>query len=96
MEHGRIVERESRAEGPRQEAGGGEVPAPGVRLEDFRERSLKRGVNPVVYWTLRAMLVPFFLLYFRMQRLGISRSNKDPAPAQSSNNVATDFPLDRQ
>ena len=34
-------------------------------------------------------------LYFRMQRLGISRSNKDPVSAQSSNDVATDVPLDR-
>ena len=28
------------------------------------------GVNPVLYWTLRAILVPFFLIYFRMQRIG--------------------------
>jgi 1-acyl-sn-glycerol-3-phosphate acyltransferase len=39
-------------------------------LGGFRERSLNRGVNPVVYWTLRALLVPFFLVYFRMQRTG--------------------------
>lgn len=41
-----------------------------VDLASFRERSLKRGVNPLVYWVLRAMLVPFFLVYFRMQRVG--------------------------
>jgi glycerol-3-phosphate dehydrogenase (NAD(P)+) len=39
-------------------------------LAGFRERSLTRGVNPVLYWTLRAMIVPFFLIYFRMQRIG--------------------------
>ena len=39
-------------------------------LAGFRERSLTRGVNPVLYWTLRAILVPFFLIYFRMQRIG--------------------------
>ncbi len=39
-------------------------------LEGFRERSLKRGVNPLLYWTLRALFVPFFLIYFRMQRIG--------------------------
>jgi glycerol-3-phosphate dehydrogenase (NAD(P)+) len=39
-------------------------------LHDFRERSLTRGVNPVLYWTIRAMFVPFFLVYFRMQRTG--------------------------
>jgi formate hydrogenlyase transcriptional activator len=33
-------------------------------------------------------------LYFRMQKLGISRSNKDPLPAQQNGNDAgTDFPL---
>jgi 1-acyl-sn-glycerol-3-phosphate acyltransferase len=39
-------------------------------LESFRDRSLNRGVNPFVYWTLRAILVPAFLVYFRMQRIG--------------------------
>ena len=39
-------------------------------LSGFRERSLSRGVNPFLYWTVRAILVPFFLLYFRMQRIG--------------------------
>jgi glycerol-3-phosphate dehydrogenase (NAD(P)+) len=41
-----------------------------VDLGGFRERSLQRGVNPFVYWTLRAILVPFFLVYLRMQRVG--------------------------
>jgi glycerol-3-phosphate dehydrogenase (NAD(P)+) len=43
---------------------------PRVELNHFRERSLQRGVNPVIYWTLRAILVPAFLIYFRMQRIG--------------------------
>jgi 1-acyl-sn-glycerol-3-phosphate acyltransferase len=42
----------------------------GAKLDDFRERSLHRGVNPLIYWTLRAMLVPAFLVYLRMQRVG--------------------------
>lgn len=41
-----------------------------VDLDGFRARSLDRGVNPVVYWVLRAILVPFFLVYLRMQRVG--------------------------
>src|SRR5271155_2811632 len=45
-------------------------PRPEVSLSSFRERSLERGVNPVFYWCLRAVLVPFFLLYFRLQRVG--------------------------
>jgi 1-acyl-sn-glycerol-3-phosphate acyltransferase len=39
-------------------------------LDSFRDRSLNRGVNPFLYWTLRAILVPAFLAYFRMQRIG--------------------------
>jgi glycerol-3-phosphate dehydrogenase (NAD(P)+) len=39
-------------------------------LDAFRDRSLTRGVNPFIYWTLRAILVPAFLVYFRMQRIG--------------------------
>jgi glycerol-3-phosphate dehydrogenase (NAD(P)+) len=39
-------------------------------LGEFREHALKRGVNPILYWGLRALLVPFFLVYFRMERIG--------------------------
>jgi 1-acyl-sn-glycerol-3-phosphate acyltransferase len=44
--------------------------SPSVDLNAFRERSLHRGVNPIVYWTLRAILVPAFLIYLRMERIG--------------------------
>ena len=27
-------------------------------------------MNPLLYWTLRAILLPFFLVYFRLQRVG--------------------------
>jgi 1-acyl-sn-glycerol-3-phosphate acyltransferase len=47
-----------------------EPETPAVDLRGFRERSLNRGVNPFVYWVLRGLLVPFFLVYFRMQRVG--------------------------
>jgi 1-acyl-sn-glycerol-3-phosphate acyltransferase len=43
---------------------------PGVDLTAFRERSLQKGVNPVVYRVLRTILVPAFLIYLRMQRVG--------------------------
>jgi len=39
-------------------------------LAGFHERSLTRGVNPFLYWPARAVLVPFFLLYFRLRRIG--------------------------
>ncbi len=39
-------------------------------LNDFRERALNKGVNPVLYWAARAVLVPFFLVYLRMSRIG--------------------------
>jgi glycerol-3-phosphate dehydrogenase (NAD(P)+) len=42
----------------------------GADLGSFRERSLSRGVNPVLYRVLRALLLPSFLVYFRLQRIG--------------------------
>jgi 1-acyl-sn-glycerol-3-phosphate acyltransferase len=45
-------------------------PGSSVDLSEFRERSLNKGVNPVFYRVIRAMFVPFFLVYFRMQRVG--------------------------
>jgi glycerol-3-phosphate dehydrogenase (NAD(P)+) len=39
-------------------------------LQRFRVRALERGVNPVLYRAARAVLLPFFLLYFRLQREG--------------------------
>jgi 1-acyl-sn-glycerol-3-phosphate acyltransferase len=41
-----------------------------VDLGEFRERSLHKGVNPVFYRVVRSIFVPFFLVYFRMQRVG--------------------------
>jgi 1-acyl-sn-glycerol-3-phosphate acyltransferase len=36
----------------------------------FLARARGRGVNPLVYWLSRAVLEPFFVLYFRMGRIG--------------------------
>src|SRR4051812_28205587 len=33
-------------------------------------RARERGVNPLVYWLVRAVFQPFFHLYFRLSRLG--------------------------
>src|ERR1019366_3087257 len=44
--------------------------SPTADLNGFRERTLSRGVNPLLYWTARAVLVPFLLIYFRMGRIG--------------------------
>jgi len=44
--------------------------AAGPNLATFRERSLDRGINPVVYRIVRALFIPFFLVYFRIQRIG--------------------------
>jgi glycerol-3-phosphate dehydrogenase (NAD(P)+) len=46
------------------------IAAGAAELSAFRERSLARGVNPVLYCLVRAVLLPFFLLYFRLDRLG--------------------------
>jgi glycerol-3-phosphate dehydrogenase (NAD(P)+) len=56
----------------RRDAAGSEKASapPSTDLGAFRERSLQRGVNPLVYWIVRALFVPFFLVYFRLQRVG--------------------------
>ncbi|MDP2712112.1 MAG: 1-acyl-sn-glycerol-3-phosphate acyltransferase [Solirubrobacteraceae bacterium] len=41
------------------------------------ERARGRGVNHVVYWLARAVLQPFFLLYFRMKRVGMEHVPAD-------------------
>jgi 1-acyl-sn-glycerol-3-phosphate acyltransferase len=43
---------------------------PDVDREKLLQRSLHKGVNPLVYWLTRAVLQPFFHLYFRLSRLG--------------------------
>jgi 1-acyl-sn-glycerol-3-phosphate acyltransferase len=41
-----------------------------ANLSDFCDHALSKGVNPFLYWGLRAVLVPFFLVYFRLSRAG--------------------------
>src|SRR5437868_8547569 len=36
----------------------------------LHSRARTRGVNPYVYWLARAVLQPFFHLYFRLSRVG--------------------------
>ena len=36
----------------------------------LHERARRKGVNPIVYWLARAILQPFFHLYFRLSRIG--------------------------
>jgi glycerol-3-phosphate dehydrogenase (NAD(P)+) len=40
------------------------------RLHRFRARAVARGVNPLVYWPVRAVLVPCFRVYLGLQRIG--------------------------
>jgi 1-acyl-sn-glycerol-3-phosphate acyltransferase len=40
------------------------------RLHELREKALARGVNPALYLLARAVLLPFFLVYFRLERIG--------------------------
>jgi glycerol-3-phosphate dehydrogenase (NAD(P)+) len=39
-------------------------------LSGFRQRALSKGVNRVLYWSARAVLVPFFLIYLGLNRIG--------------------------
>ena len=61
------MEQRQTTDAPQAQADG---PASRVKLEDFRDRSLQRGVNPFLYWGLRSLLVPAFLIYLRMRRVG--------------------------
>src|SRR6516165_3773709 len=36
----------------------------------LHERARDHGVNPLVYWLVRALLQPFFHIYFRLSRIG--------------------------
>ena len=38
--------------------------------EALHRRTRERGVNPLVYWVVRAILQPFFHVYFRLGRIG--------------------------
>lgn len=40
-------------------------------------RAQGRGVNRLLYWVARAILQPFFLVYFRMKRIGMEHVPKD-------------------
>ena len=38
--------------------------------DELHARARETGVNPVLYWLVRALFQPFFLTYFRMRRIG--------------------------
>ena len=42
----------------------------GTDLSTFHDRALTRGVSPWVYRPVRMVFMPFFLIYFRLQREG--------------------------
>jgi glycerol-3-phosphate dehydrogenase (NAD(P)+) len=67
--NGRLAGRLSSVESvPPDSSRGSGASAP--RLDVFREHALEHGVNPVLYRIARAILLPFFLLYFRLERPG--------------------------
>jgi 1-acyl-sn-glycerol-3-phosphate acyltransferase len=41
-----------------------------MRHDHLHQRARERGVNPLVYWIVRAVFQPFFHLYFRLSRIG--------------------------
>ena len=52
------------------------MPAAATTSTRLHERARGRGVNPVVYWVVRALLQPFFHLYFRFRRTAASTSRR--------------------
>ena len=49
---------------------------PGYNPHGYHTRALERGVNVALYWSARAILQPFFHLYFRMRRSGMEHVPK--------------------
>jgi glycerol-3-phosphate dehydrogenase (NAD(P)+) len=41
-----------------------------MELAPLHARARSKGVNPLIYWLVRAVLQPFFHLYFRLSRIG--------------------------
>jgi glycerol-3-phosphate dehydrogenase (NAD(P)+) len=41
-----------------------------MNVEHAHKLARERGVNPVFYWVVRAILQPFFRIYFRLTRIG--------------------------
>jgi glycerol-3-phosphate dehydrogenase (NAD(P)+) len=46
------------------------MPTPATDHSALHARARQRGVNPIVYWLVRAVFQPFFHLYFRLSRIG--------------------------
>ena len=46
------------------------MPQPTSDHTHLHARHRERGVNPLVYWLVRALFQPFFHLYFRLSRIG--------------------------
>ena len=46
------------------------MPEPTADHSRLHARHRERGVNPLVYWLVRAVFQPFFHLYFRLSRIG--------------------------
>ena len=48
----------------------GEVKSSARPLEAYHERTRRRGVNALVYWSVRLIVKPAIIVYFRLRRLG--------------------------
>jgi hypothetical protein len=59
-------------------------------LSRYHARTRARGVNPWVYWPVRALLQPFLQIFFRLRRGGrhhrgwADRCRRAKSPAKSS------------
>jgi 1-acyl-sn-glycerol-3-phosphate acyltransferase len=43
----------------------------------LHQRAREKGVQPIIYWIVRAVLQPFFHLYFRLSRIGLEHVPTD-------------------
>jgi 1-acyl-sn-glycerol-3-phosphate acyltransferase len=60
----------TRAAGVVYESGEEVGPQPMAKLEHAHARARTKGVNPIVYWLMRAWLQPFAHIYWRLSRIG--------------------------
>ena len=60
----------TRAAGAVYEIGEEVGPQPMATLEHAHARARTKGVNPIVYWLMRAWLQPFAHIYWRLSRIG--------------------------
>jgi glycerol-3-phosphate dehydrogenase (NAD(P)+) len=62
-------------------------------VEYAHKLAREKGVNPVVYWIVRGILQPFFLVYFRLRRIGMEHIPSEGPVLLASNHRSFSDPF---